>query len=463
MTDVEMDVPTAGQRLLALGALMAGGLAIALGVMFVIGDPVQIVVAVVALVLAVTAVWYAVTTRGWRRALAIGLVVVAGLSVGGALLFTQYRGDLVLRDAGEATTVALVIVLVAVSLLMATRAVQPSVEAIPACKGATVTPLRAPAAIMNPWSGGGKVGRFGLAGEAKARGVEPIVLEAGEDLRQLVLEAIDRGADGLGAAGGDGTQAVVAELAAEHDIPFICIPAGTRNHFALDLGLDRDDVIAALDAFGDAVEVKVDLARVNGRTFVNNASMGLYAKIVHSDAYRAAKAHTAGEMLPELLGPDAEPFDLCFIDGDGARHRTTNVLLVSNNEYQLDRPSGFATRERMDDGRLGVFSVTIESAAELRSFIALQAVGRSDSFSGVARWSTERFVVESDGPIEIGVDGEALMMDPPLVFESMPGALRVRVPPGSPGQAPSPAKVALSLDSARRLVSIAAGRTSPVG
>ena len=123
----------------------------------------------------------------------------------------------------------------------------------------------------------------------RARGIEPIVLERGDDLTQLATDAIARGADVIGMAGGDGSQALVATVASQHGIPHVCVPAGTRNHFALDLGLDRDDVVGALDAFHHGLERRVDLAQVNGRVFVNNASMGLYAKIVQSPAYRDAK------------------------------------------------------------------------------------------------------------------------------------------------------------------------------
>ncbi len=148
---------------------------------------------------------------------------------------------------------------------------------------------------MNPKSGGGKAERYRLADECAVRGIEPIILERGDDLLQLARDAIARGADVIGMAGGDGSQALVATVAAEHDIPHVCVPAGTRNHFALDLGIDRDDVVGALDAFFDGVERRVDLARVNGRVFVNNAWMGLYAKIVQSEAYRDAKLKTAAE------------------------------------------------------------------------------------------------------------------------------------------------------------------------
>src|ERR1700748_209442 len=97
------------------------------------------------------------------------------------------------------------------------------------------------------------------------------------------------GADLLGVAGGDGTQALVADVAVEHGLPFLVISAGTRNHFALDLGLDRDDPSKCLDALIDGVELHVDLGVVNGRPFVNTVSFGAYAALVQSPEYRADK------------------------------------------------------------------------------------------------------------------------------------------------------------------------------
>ena len=167
-----------------------------------------------------------------------------------------------------------------------------------------------PVLFFNPKSGGGKAEKFKLAEEARARGIEPIELTLGTDLEQLVRDAVADGADGLAMAGGDGSQAVVAAIAAELDLPYACIPAGTRNHFALDLGVDRDDVVGALDSFVDGGERRVDLAEVNGRVFVNNVSLGLYAEAVQQEGYRDAKLRTILDTLPEALGPEGEGLDL---------------------------------------------------------------------------------------------------------------------------------------------------------
>ena len=147
-------------------------------------------------------------------------------------------------------------------------------------------------------------------------------------------------------AGGDGSQALVAGVAAAHDVGFVCVPAGTRNHLAMDLGLDRDDVVAALDAFGPAVERRIDLGLVADQVFVNNATMGLYAKIVQSPAYRDHKVDTALELLPEMLGPHAAPFDLRFVGPDGTEHQSAHLILVSNNRYELSRLRNGPERSR---------------------------------------------------------------------------------------------------------------------
>ena len=179
-----------------------------------------------------------------------------------------------------------------------------------------------PVLFVNPRSGGGKAQRYDLVGRCRARGIEPVVMKEGDDLASLAAAAVSSGADVIGMAGGDGSQAIVAAVASRHDIPYVCIPAGTRNHFALDIGVDREDVIGALDAFHHGSERRIDLAQVNGRVFVNNASIGFYGKVVQSPEYRDAKLRTVIEMLPDLLGPGAAPFDLRFTDPDGAEYES---------------------------------------------------------------------------------------------------------------------------------------------
>ena len=176
------------------------------------------------------------------------------------------------------------------------------------------------------------------------------------------------------------------------------MPAGTRNHFALDLGLDREDVVGALDAFGEASERTIDLATVNGRVFVNNASLGLYAEIVQSPEYRDAKIRTASEMLPDLLGPDAEPLDLRYTGPDGEAHTTAHMVLVSNNPVSARRSVGHRNPRAHRLGELGVVTAQIEGALAAEQFVALNAAGQIRRFPGWREWTAARFRIDSGAP-----------------------------------------------------------------
>ena len=276
--------------------------------------------------------------------------------------------------------------------------------------------------FVNPRSGDGKAARAGLAEQARAKGIEAVVLEAGQDLAALAGEAAAAGADALGMAGGDGSLAVVAAAAAAHGIPFACVPAGTRNHFALDVGVDRHDVTGALDAFTDGVERQIDMAEVNGRTFLNNVSLGIYGDAVRSPAYRGAKARTLLETAAAVMGPSAEGAALCLVDDLGREHRHLAVVLVSNNPYALDRPLVRGTRPTLDSAQLGI--------------LVLDGPGASPRAPGRA-WSTPRLKVSAPASVHAGVDGEAVDLSPPLRFAIRPGALRVRISSRHPGASPS--------------------------
>jgi diacylglycerol kinase family enzyme len=314
--------------------------------------------------------------------------------------------------------------------------------------------------LMNPRSGGGKVERFDLVAEARRRGIEPVVLEPGDDLAQLAHRAVAGGADVIGMAGGDGSQAIVAGVAAEHGTGFVCIPAGTRNHLALDLGVDRNDVVGSLDAFGEAVETVMDLAAVNGQVFVNNVSLGVYAQIVSSADYRDAKLQTTSTMLPELLGPDAPPTGLRLATLDGDVVENPQIVMVSNNPYRLDRLAGFGTRAHLDEGVLGVAALRVEGPADTARLAAAEAAGHVDRFAGWRNWRVPSLEITAAGPVAAGVDGESATLDPPLVFESRPGALRARISSRHPGVSPAARRPGVGRATFLGLSRIVVGRPS---
>ena len=469
--------PAASERAcaaLALAALAAALLALALNIVLRAG---AFTLALVGLLGSVTACWYVVSRQGLVRVLG----VVAAL-IGLAALIT----GLVLAVISVWIVLA-VAALAVISVLSARYALRRTPKALrardhvaarpgpdrppavgaPSGAGAGEGPPRPRPAehvlIMNPRSGGGKAERFHLADECAARGIEPVVLCPGDDLARLAEEAVARGATAIGMAGGDGSQAIVAAVAANAGIAHVCVPAGTRNHFALDLGLDRADVSGALDAYADRIERRVDLAFVNGHPFVNNCSLGLYARVVQSPQYRDAKLKTAADMLPDLIGPDAEPLDLRFAGPAGDSFSTAHLILVSNDPYQLAHPGGRGTRERLDLGLLGIVAVQVADAAEARRFMLLEFGGQVQRFGGWQEWTGTAFAVDSGGPVEVGVDGEATVVEPPLRFESRPGALRVWLPKRAVRASPAARAVRLlTRSTAADLASVAAG-SGPAG
>jgi diacylglycerol kinase family enzyme len=268
-----------------------------------------------------------------------------------------------------------------------------------------------PVLFVNLRSGGGKATRAGLIERALKRDVDTIVLRPDDDLAALVDDAVARGADALGAAGGDGSLAVVAAAAIAHDLPFVCVPAGTRNHFALDVGVDRGDLVGSLDAFVDGVERRIDVAEVNGHLFLNNVSLGIYGDAVRQSAYRDAKARTLVQTAAQMLGPSAPAAGLELVDDRGRSHRDPAVVLVSNNPYSFDPPRAPGTRPALDSGQLGV--VVLDRPAP----------GQTSART----WTAKQLEVIATAPVHAGVDGEAIDLNPPLWFDIRPAALRVRI------------------------------------
>jgi diacylglycerol kinase family enzyme len=410
------------RRLAALLALVLGAAAIALAAILVLRDPVRAALRLLLLAGALAAAWQGLRHRRAPRLLWLGA---------GALLLAL---DVALLVTGKPLLMLGVLAAVALGIVAGSRAFTGRV-ALPS--GGRP---RRPVLFFNPRSGSGKSARYHLADEARARGIEPIELVPGADLAALVRKALDDGADALAMAGGDGSQATVAAIAAERRVPYACIPAGTRNHFALDLGVDRDDVVGALDAILDGGERIVDLAEVNGRVFVNNVSIGLYGDAVQRTSYRNAKLRTLADTVPDVHGPDAKPA-VRWQGPDGVAREGQVGILVSNNPYRLEPTLGAGTRPRLDEGVLGIAVVGLPGKdAELRA------------------WTIASFDVEAPAPVPVGVDGEALVLEPPLRFRTRPAALRCRIARHHPGASPAALMPGHAGETLRALFAIAVGR-----
>jgi diacylglycerol kinase family enzyme len=371
---------------------------------------------VVGLAVAAAGVWWALTHKGVVRWLAVVVAVAAPLVV------------LVLYTSRDLLWVVLVAVGLLVLAVVAGRAALRGDVVPEKMREHDAPPPQRPYLIMNPRSGGGKVVRFGLKDKAEALGATVAVLEGPGtvDVGALARQAVADGADLLGVAGGDGTQALVAAIAAEHDVPLLVISAGTRNHFALDLGLDREDPSRCLDALSDGVELRIDLGVIAGRPFVNNASFGAYAAIVQSPAYRDDKTRTTLDQLPGLLAGQSGP--RLVARAENVTVQGPQAVLVSNNQYGMGDIAGLGRRARLDRATLGVFAVTVQSAAQAAGLL------RGSRSRGLTSLATREVVIDADtAQIPVGVDGEALQLDTPVRCVIQPAALRVRVPRHRPG------------------------------
>ena len=421
MVTSEQEAPgraTLAQRWLARLALLAAAAAV-LVPLVAIGFRASLAVTltgVVGLALTAAGVWWALTHKGLVRWLAVTVAVLAPLVV--LVLYTS-------RDLLWVVLVALGLLALAV---VAGRAALGR-EAVPEkMREHDVPPPSRPYLIMNPRSGGGKVTKFGLKDKAEALGATVALLEGPGpvDVAALARTAVANGADLLGVAGGDGTQALVAGIAAEHDVPLLVISAGTRNHFALDLGLDREDPSRCLDALGDGVELRIDLGVIAGRPFVNNASFGAYAAVVQSPAYRDDKARTTLDQLPGLLAGQSGP--RLVARAENVTVEGPQAVLVSNNQYGMGDIAGLGRRARLDRGTLGMFAVTVSSAAQAAGLL------RGSRARGLTSLAGREVVIDADtAQIPVGVDGEALVLDTPVRCVIQPGVLRVRVPRERPG------------------------------
>jgi diacylglycerol kinase family enzyme len=398
-----------------------------------------------ALVLMLAAVVLVLAVAGWRSLTLVAFAAIGACAVlAGAYWFLANRGllrwialvlvvaapVLILVSFALASLLWVAVVAVALMILAAAAArsalsTDGKTAAVPAA--AAARPQR-PFLIMNPRSGGGKVARFGLKDKAEALGAEVALLEGPGtvDVAALARQAVADGADLLGVAGGDGTQALVAGIAAEHGLPFLVISAGTRNHFALDLGLDRDDPATCLDALTDGEELRIDLGLIGDRTFVNNASFGAYAEVVRSPAYRDDKRATTLQLLPDLL-KGHQGAHLSARAG-GTRIDGPQALLISNDPYAMGDAAGLGRRPRLDAGRLGVIAVRVDNARQ-----AVELVRRGHG-NGLTTLAADAVTVDADASeIPVGIDGETVMMPAPVRCAIRPRALRVVVPRQRPG------------------------------
>jgi len=259
--------------------------------------------------------------------------------------------------------------------------------------------------FVNPGSGKGGPTVEELTAAARELGVQVHVLEEDDDLVDLARAA---DAEVVGMAGGDGSLGAVAQVAVERDLPFVCIPWGTRNHFANDVGLDTDDPLASLTAFRDGVERRVDLGRVGDQIFLNNVSLGVYARLVHRRERRRQRGETFARLRALAISlKDRRRSERFVVDGQPLR---ASAVLVANNEYRLDLFS-IGERDRVDEGTLAIYAAH-----------GLRRLRWTERKAPSVRIETSRKSARA------AIDGEPVLLESPLELRVEPGALRLLVP-----------------------------------
>lgn len=290
--------------------------------------------------------------------------------------------------------------------------------------------------VMNPRSGGGKVARFRLVERAKAAGARVRLTGPNEDAASLARAAVAEGADVLGVAGGDGTVSAVAAVATEAQLPLVVIPAGTRNHFARDLGLDIRNPVSALSALRAGGLARVDLGRVGSRVFVNNVSFGAYADALLTPGYRDAKARTFMNVAPGYVG--GEQWVNATVDTPDGPVECPQMVLVSNNPYHMSTLRHLGYRFALDTGRLGAIVLKRPDRApppdllpRLRRELVRQGHAGPPG-EGVITWTAARITLHGTAAqLPAGIDGEAVLLKLPIVCEIRPRALQVLLPVAS--------------------------------
>jgi diacylglycerol kinase family enzyme len=296
-----------------------------------------------------------------------------------------------------------------------------------------IAPPDSPFLIVNPRSGDDEPSAEELVAEAERRGIDTHMLGPDDDVAAIARERVESGAAALGMAGGDGSLGAVAGGALDHDVPFVCVPFGTRNHFARDLGLDCDDPVSVLDAFRGGEERRVDVGIVDGRVFLNNVSLGLYASLVHDPRHGTKNRLVAAfRMIPAAFGKSRRPLDVTVEVEGRMERRNALVLVVANNDYALAAISDLGQRTRLDEGCLHAYVVEAVDSWRLVGLFARALSGRIEPTEGWVEWTSKRFEVAAKRHrAHVAIDGEPDVLTPPLVFEIRPRALRVLIPAGT--------------------------------
>ena len=269
-----------------------------------------------------------------------------------------------------------------------------------------------------------------LKSESERSGLEVLQISKEIDVPALIRERINQGQRLFVAAGGDGTINTIVQALIHTEAVLAVIPVGTYNHFAKDLGIPlpwRE----ALEVVVSGTTKQVDTARINDRFFLNNISMGLYPELV---AKREAKGRDYPRWKARIFAAwsTLQKYPHIAATLESANHHEvvkTHVLMISNNSYDLSRMGIEAPRTGLEEGRLSVYWLPHVPRLVLMSFVAHYLAGRVHSAPGFRSFRTAGVKMQSPRKqLDVGVDGEVMTFQPPLVITTVPQSLLVKVP-----------------------------------
>jgi diacylglycerol kinase family enzyme len=426
-----------GRKVAAWIALVSLALMVVAIVVLALKSIVEILAMILFAALAGVGVWWAALGTTVRRRFGLALAALGVVALVVCLVLLAFQSPVALIALIACAVVFGFFSTRALHLMSRYRRFRENRVALPrdASRAPTeLEPVTQPSGlIVNEKSGGGKAAQVGLVDEARRLGIDTVVLGPGDDLVELAEGLIAGGAEVLGMAGGDGSLGLVADVARRHGIPFVCVPVGTRNHFARDLGLDRSYPLHALGAF-NGPEITIDVAIVTGgngeeRTFLNNATFGVYADMVADPDYRDAKLETAQKLISEIVNGERQPSPLDFNNADGTAFDSAFLIMIAVGNYELDSITDIGVRSALDDGVLQVSVLEPSDEPDLRRLTTAAVLGSLQNADGFWQWNAESFEVSSSiGLINLGVDGESMQWASPVTARVEPHALRVRVP-----------------------------------
>ena len=277
--------------------------------------------------------------------------------------------------------------------------------------------------LVNPDSGPDPTGSTDLAGHF--RGHEVIECEP-EGLVDQIKVAVERGVEFVAVAGGDGTIRGAVQGLTGTGIPLLPIPAGTRNHFAREVGIE--DIPMAGRVASEGTVIHVDVGEVNGQRFINNSSLGIYPRIVvtreaHERRWPKGVA-TVGAAWEQLR--HGRRF---WVTVDGRRYRAWMVF-VGNGPYGRGLLR-LGSREALDGSRLDFRLAKADSPFSRTRVVLALIFGGLDRSPLLVRRHTRRLELDLDrSTVEVALDGEVEVLTPPLAYRSLPAALAVLVPSG---------------------------------